>query len=79
MINNISGSFKSRQYLEECASSCPYCEATNFMRDHGIKASEQEASGQNLDIRPTLSLRCYCPACDRRWIEVYRLEGVKEV
>lgn len=67
-------SLMRRKYLEECASNCPFCEAT--ARVGPIRRLVDTATVKLApDAPPAIVVGCYCP-CGAEWTERYRLEAV---
>jgi hypothetical protein len=61
-----------QRYLEECASFCPLCRATDQLFRYTARAT----IGSHRDDAPRISVPCGCGRCQGEWIEDYALQGV---
>jgi hypothetical protein len=60
-----------RRYLEECGSSCPFCDRANQIRRWFGSARHVPGDGPR-----TVQIQCSCSGCGGEWFEQYALVGV---
>lgn len=64
-----------KQYLEECASLCPFCgqdEAQLYReRPVGVYLEAEKT--------PEIEVVVACTSCSKKWVEFYKLCDVKEI
>ncbi len=68
--------FKKKQYLEECASLCPFCgqsEAHSIYRERPIGVYLEG------EKTPEIEVLSRCGSCSKKWVEFYKLYDVKEI
>jgi hypothetical protein len=68
-----------RKYLESCASECPSCSDTRYLRRIADDYRGRPAFVLERDQQPKLRVSCYCAFCAAEWVETYKLDSVSDL